>query len=292
MNSFDSCTLEATRFFKKYYDFCKSVDSDSVRDVLFSIYSLDDKLQKCGFSGFHPDKDFLALKALRNYAAHESELFNESRAISTKDVAYIQSQCHTLCLLPVNVIKQIKSKLKSKLTTNAIDDVFIHYSKYVDIYPSIFNFAVKLYFKLDELNIEISSQEYLQLKKSIEYEKINNYDHFISGEVITIDGSSIDDFIERSLINIDEKNIENEKLPVDRDGLRSFVSGRTLTEAESEVLSSPDNIHDFLTDLVEREKVSILPGSKGKITVKRIAETTPFETYFIDMVNVAFSQIT
>ncbi len=48
----DDCLAEIKRFLKYYFHFCKSPDPDSVREVLASAYSINDKFRKAGYQDF------------------------------------------------------------------------------------------------------------------------------------------------------------------------------------------------------------------------------------------------
>lgn len=286
MSPLESCTIEANRFFKKYYQFCKSSDSDNLREVLFSLYSLDDKLRKSDFTGFHPDNDFLALKALRNYATHESELLNESKAIATNRMTNVMAEAQIICLLPKKTIHKIKKGLKSKLTKNCIDKSFVEYNKYFDIYPSIFNIAVKVYFKIKECNLIITCNEFGKMQSSIDYEKANGISHFISGKIKMADGSSIDEYLEKYLVSIDQKISEMESLETDENGHHSFISSRCFTDEEKEIMESPESLQDFIDKLVDDEKVIFIeiPGEKPFFLKNKALSS--FEDHLISKINI------
>lgn len=54
------CLAEIKRFFRCYFAFCQSPDPDAVREVLASIYSVNDKLRKAGYPNFFDSDEFLA----------------------------------------------------------------------------------------------------------------------------------------------------------------------------------------------------------------------------------------
>lgn len=127
-----------------------------------------------------------------------------------------------MCLLPVNVVDAIADSVDNK-GKRAIKNTFIFYTKYVDIYPCIFNFGVLLYFQVVNLNLQISSPELLEMKKSIEYEILNNYPHYINGKVTLLKGGCIDDFIDNALISIPERASEIKELPTDDNGMFTYI---------------------------------------------------------------------
>src|SRR5450830_1633531 len=77
----NDCLAEIKRFFKYYMAYCQSPDPDAVREVLASTYSINDKLRKAGYPAFFDSDEFLAIKAIRNYAIHQAEIYNNARAL-------------------------------------------------------------------------------------------------------------------------------------------------------------------------------------------------------------------
>lgn len=212
------CLAEIKRFFRYYYKFCKSPEPDSIREVLASTYSVNDKLRKAGYPDFFNSDYFIAIKAIRNYAIHQSEIYNKSKALPLISTSQIEADLMILCLVPRDVIDKIisSSSIESKL---AIKKVCIFYKDYVDIYPCIFNFGVGLFLYSEEHNFSINSQEYSDFKNSIEYERKNGLPHFIVGGIKLLDGTSADLFLEHSLITIQEKEEVQNKLYTEKNGM-------------------------------------------------------------------------
>ena len=217
------CLAEIERFFRYYYKFCKTPEPDSVREVLASVYSVNDKLRKAGHPDFFKNDCFIAIKAIRNYAIHQSEIYNKSKALPLISTSPIEADLMILCLLPRDVIDKIISN-SSIESISAIKKVCIFYKDYVDIYPCVFNFGVRLFLYSEEHNLSFNSQEYSDFKNSIEYERKNGLPHFIAGGIKLLDGTSVDIFLEHSLITIQEKeNIQN-KLYTEKDGMYTLKS--------------------------------------------------------------------
>lgn len=212
-----SCTKEISRFFKKYYSFCASSDSDDLKDLLSTLYSSFDKLEKAK-GKLARNNRYSALKALRNFATHESELLNTSQAISINHHT-IYGEIKTLCLIPIPTIEYVINNLRNKNIKKHINKYFIFYKNYVDIYPAIFNMAVDLYFLTKTYNLTIEGQDFHTLENTIAREKEYNISHYISGKLIMLDSTSIDDFIENNLIDMEDKNKELSSLTIDENGL-------------------------------------------------------------------------
>lgn len=212
------CLAEIERFFKNYIKFCKSPEPDAVREVLASIYSLNDKLQKAKYPNFFDDENFVALKAIRNYAIHQAELYNNSKALPLISTSPIKADLNILCLLPKTTIEKICNNSNEK-SVSAIKKVCIFYKEYVDIYPSIFNFGVKLFLYTEKYNFDIKSKEYSDVKNSIEYERKNGLPHFVIGGIKLLDETSVDSFIEKNLITLAEKSELQNNLYTEKNGM-------------------------------------------------------------------------
>jgi hypothetical protein len=267
------CIAEINRFYKYYQLFCKSPDPDSLREVLSYAYSVNEKLRKQKITNFFSSPYYLAIQALRNYAIHQSELFNISKALPIDHFAKLNAEVAIMCLLPRKVIDDILTgKLKNE-TKKAINESFIFYQKYVDIYPCIFNFGVTLYFEIKKLQLKIQSPEFKAIEKFILYEKSNNFNHYIkksnnfnhyiNGNVSTIDGSSIDSFIDTSLISLFDYSRIQDSLQKDENGMTTFISSRKPLPEEWFHLKSDDECIDILYALIQEGKVQ--ETSKGPV---------------------------
>jgi len=217
----EDCLAEIKRFLKNYFIYCKSPDSDSVREVLASAYSVNDKLRKSGHQGFLDNDEFLAIKAIRNYAIHQSEIYNEARALPIISREPIKADLNILCLLPVSVISKIYESVGAASQT-AIKNTCIYYKKYVDIYPCIFNFGVNLFLFTEESGLVVDSVEYLNFRNSIEFERENSCPHHVVGGFSLPNGGDIDEFIDNNLILINEKNKLIDEFYSEENGMFTF----------------------------------------------------------------------
>tara|TARA_Y100000310_G_C20431541_1_gene691715 strand:- start:63 stop:767 length:705 start_codon:yes stop_codon:yes gene_type:complete len=217
----EDCLAEIRRFFKYYSSYCQSPDPDSVREVLASIYSVNDKTRKAGYPNFFDSYEFLAIKAIRNYAIHQAEIYNEAKALPLISSVPIQADLNILCLLPIDVVDLI-CESTNELSRAAIKDTCRYYKKYVDIYPCIFNFGVQLFLYTEENDLEIDSIEYLEFKNSIEFERMHNFPHHVSGGVSLPRRGDIDEFIDNSLQSINENSEIKSALYSEENGMFTF----------------------------------------------------------------------
>lgn len=199
-----ACAAEISRFFRYYFRFCQTAESDAAREVLASAYSVNDKLRKAGYPNFFEADEFLAIKAFRNYTIHQGEILSESRALPIASLSPIDADVAILCLLPSRNVSSILASCNNR-EVSAIEKTCVFYRDYVDIYPCIFNFGVMLFLHTESHQFEIASKDYRDFRNSIEYEREHGYPHFVSGGIRLSDGTDVDDFIENSLLSLDDR---------------------------------------------------------------------------------------
>src|SRR5690606_3060994 len=140
---------------------------------------------------------FLTIKAIRNYAIHQAEIYNKARALPMISKVPIEADLYILCLIPKDVMERLLEG-SSAQDAAAIKKACVLYRDYVDIYPSIFNFGVQLFLYTENYHLAAKCREYLEFAHSMEYERENNYPHHVAGGVKLPQGGDIDEFIEKS----------------------------------------------------------------------------------------------
>lgn len=267
MTPLKSCELELSRFFNKYYKFCASSDADNLKELLAIMCSACEKFSKVKTVNFGKNKGYRALKALRNFATHESELLNSSKALSLTSVKQVHAEVQLMCLLPKGVLDYAMRNLKSNQTKNFLTQSVIHYGKYIDIYPMLFNFTVDLYFEVKNQKLNLEGDGFESLENSILYEKSNGFPHHIKGKIIMLDGSSVDNFLESQTINIETKNNENTNAPISEDGLYNFVTEyKKMPYKEASLMKKEDKT--YILNLLQESGVL-------KINAEKVTSTRP-----------------
>uniref|UniRef100_A8GC02 Uncharacterized protein n=1 Tax=Serratia proteamaculans (strain 568) TaxID=399741 RepID=A8GC02_SERP5 len=261
----ESCEAEISRFFKKYYTFTSSSDSDDLNNLLSSLCSSIEKYEIATNENVSKDnRRYLALKTLRNYALHHSELLNDSKGISASDISNVRADVSLLCLLPVKTIERVIINTRQDKTKKYIREEFIFYDNFVDIYPAIFNFAVDLYFLTIKNSLNIVGESYLNMKRSIQYEVSNNYPHYISGKIISLNGVSISDYIDKHVIDMDVRIKENKMfMPIDG-GMGIITSKQDLSPLEQLNRLSEAEKNFIYLDLISTNAVEFKNGKEGK----------------------------
>jgi hypothetical protein len=276
MTPLKSCELELARFFNKYYKYCASSDSDDLKELLSIMCSACEKLEKVTPVNFGKNKNYRALKALRNFATHESELLNSSKALSLKSKKEVHAEVQLMCLLPKSVLDYAMNNLKSKQTKKFLTESVVHYERYIDIYPTIFNFTVELYFEVKGQHLTIDGDNFKSLENSIQYEKDNGFPHYIKGNVVMLNGSDVNVYLEQATISIESKNEENSVAPIGDDGLYSYVTGYTEMPYK-EVASMKEEDKLYILNLLLESGVLNVDG--GKVTSTRPLE--PIESIIV-----------
>lgn len=214
----DDCLAEIKRFFKHYSSFCQSPDPDSVREVFASAYSVNDKARKAGYPNFFSSNEFLTIKAVRNYAVHQAEIYNKARAVPMVSSVPIEAELNILCLVSKAIMERVLESTTSR-SAAAIEQACVFYRDYVDIYPSIFNFGVQLFLYTEKNHLAVESREYLEFAKSVEFERSNNYPHHVVGGIKLPPGFDVDEFIENSLHTMEERADVQNALYSESDGM-------------------------------------------------------------------------
>lgn len=212
---------ELRRFFKNYSVFCQSPDPDAVREVLASIYSVNDKAKKVGYPNFFDSDEFIAIKAIRNYMIHQGEIYNEAKSLPLVSKFPIDSELNFLCLVPFSIMEILMQSSKAR-DQDALKATCVFYNEYVDIYPCIFNFGVQLYLYTEEHNLFIESKEYSEFKNSIEYERRMGLSHFVKGGIVLRNGNDVNDFLKNELQTIERRNELQQKFYIEEKGIFTF----------------------------------------------------------------------
>jgi hypothetical protein len=169
-----------------------SPDLDTLFNLLNAIHSLNDKLHKEFKSDFYALKEFIALKALRNLFHHQEELLHEVRIVEASNLPPISTDLLFLCLVPRALVeKAIASIAKNRTPVEEplMREALKWYSNVVNINPCIFNFAVHVYERMNQLGLYLKSDAYRSLRNSYEFEEQSGHTHFISGDIACLVGN-------------------------------------------------------------------------------------------------------
>lgn len=273
----ESSEKEISRAFKKFYRFCASSDADDLKDLLAVLCSSFEKIETLTGVKFKDNRRFIAMKALRNFSTHESELLNSSNALSIQGTTRTFSDVQLLCLIPQDTLTYVLNNLRSQFTKDCINESVIAYKEFVDIYPSIFNLVVDLYFLTVKHSLNIDGDGFLSISNSIKFEKENGYSHYIRGRIIMLDGSDINIFLKESMIDISQRVEEQNALPVCEDGLFNGVAAYENSPSEQVKLMRTDDKRYILDSLLDTDAISIEKDASGKNVSYMNRELHPIE---------------
>ena len=173
------------RFFRLYNKFVLQPDNDTLFNLLNAIHSLNDRLDNKN-DDFLNDNEFISLKAIRNLFHHQEELINELKIIPFRDIPNATSDLLYVCLIPSNLVEMAINEIGKKFREKErqiINLTFHWYNTVVNIYPAIFNFAVSVFEKSENLNLDFDSEEYLMFKDSYDKETNNGFSHRATGKI-------------------------------------------------------------------------------------------------------------
>lgn len=182
----------ADRYFRFYEVHSVKPDVDSLFNLLNALHSLNDKLRKFFEVDFFAVKEFVALQALRNFFHHKEELVSEVRIVAAKDLPPLLTDLLFLCLVQSSLVEQSIAEINDKRRVQdepVIRSVLKQYGSVVNINPCIFNFSVHVFEKSEDLGLNLTSSGYNSFKNSYEFELLNGYSHFISGDISCHAGS-------------------------------------------------------------------------------------------------------
>lgn len=127
--------------------------------------------------------EYIALKALRNYFHHQSEVQNVLR-IKHLDGLAAPTDLLYACLVSEDSCREalqgVASKYRDK-TEEAFCEVFKVWGRVIDINPCIFNCVAKVFILLADRGLKGTSKEYNEFVGSFVFETENGYSHFVTG---------------------------------------------------------------------------------------------------------------
>ncbi|MBE7692824.1 hypothetical protein [Tenacibaculum finnmarkense] len=193
------------RFFRLYNKFVLQPDNDTLFNLLNAIHSLNDRLDNKS-DKFFKNNEFISLKAIRNLFHHQEELINELKIIPFRDIPNATSDLLYVCLIPNNLVEiainGIGKEYREK-ERKIINLTFHWYNTVVNIYPAIFNFAVSVFEKSENLNIDFDCEEYLMFKDTYDNETNNGFSHRVTGKISC--GPNDVDKVIKTVFHFDDK---------------------------------------------------------------------------------------
>jgi Magnesium chelatase, subunit ChlI len=178
----EMATDAAGRLFRSYEGHCKAPGPDTLFETLTAMHSLNDRLKKTVGSDFHGIQEFVALKALRNFAHHQEEVRANVRVIPAPAI----SDLRVLCLVRGDQVERaIESADKRwRVDTRAACEATFHwYGEAVNINPCLFNLVVRAYETLQQLDVRLPADAVADFEASYRYEEARGLSHTVDGRL-------------------------------------------------------------------------------------------------------------
>lgn len=177
-----TATGAAGRLFRAYGRHCQAPNPDTLFDLLTAMHSLSDRLQKAIGRDFHVFQEFVALKAIRNLAHHQEELWSNIRIIPVP----VYSDLAMMCIVRRDQVEraiQTTAQRWREETRSACEAVFHWYGPAININPCVFNFVVKAYEMLTDADVRPPEEDLAEFAASYRYEKQHGYSHCVDGKL-------------------------------------------------------------------------------------------------------------
>jgi hypothetical protein len=160
--------------------------------LLTSLHSLDDRVEPVHGRAFFDIPEYVALKALRNYFHHESEVRYVVCVKSVSDVNII-SDLMFWCLVSTTDCEAAIHGAGSKFiegVRQAFETSVREYGEVRDINPCIFNCVVKVYEKLQDLQEPGVQPPFFDFKNQYDWESTEGHSHYVDGRIGTHAGNA------------------------------------------------------------------------------------------------------
>lgn len=174
----------AGRLFRVYERHCRTPGLDTLFELLNAMHSLNDRLKATTQRDLHAVQEFVALKALRNFAHHREEVRANVRVIPAPAISDLGSLCIVRRDQVERAIESTPERWQAD-TRAACETRFHWYGQAVNINPCIFNFMVRAYEMLVELGVQTSQDAVGSFQASYRREEEEGHSHYVSGLLTT-----------------------------------------------------------------------------------------------------------
>lgn len=189
----DDARLAAERFFRAYAKHCRAPDRDSLFGLLEAMHSLSDRLAKAHGQDLHDLQEFPALKALRNHYHHHEELKHHVRVVPIDPARPVLTDLLVMCLAPDDqvtaAIDATRNKYHAAVRASA-DASFHRYGDVVNINPALFNLTVRIYERLNALDVAMAGDDVQIFERSYAFETEQGLSHYVDGRLQAHAGSA------------------------------------------------------------------------------------------------------
>jgi hypothetical protein len=177
-----SAAAAAGRLFRAYEQHCRLPGADTLFDTLTAMHSLHDRLRNAVDQDFHQIDEFVALKALRNFAHHQEEVRANVRVIPTPAISDLAFLCIVRRDQVECAIENVDKRWRAS-TRVACDGKFHWYGQAVNINPCLFNFMVLAYELLMQLDVLLPKDAIKSFEDSYRFEVEHGHSHLVDGRL-------------------------------------------------------------------------------------------------------------
>jgi hypothetical protein len=183
-----SASEAAGRLFRAYEQHCQAPGIDTLFETLTVMHSLNDRLRNLVDDDFHQIDEFVALKALRNFAHHREEVRTNVRVIPRPAISDLGFLCIVRRDQVERAIESVDKRWRAG-TRAACDNKFHWYGQAVNINPCLFNFMVRAYELLIEFSVLPPKHAVASFEDSYQLEIELGLSHFVDGRLVSHVGS-------------------------------------------------------------------------------------------------------
>ena len=178
-----SAVKASGRLFTAYGRYCDLTNAETLFNFLAALHSLNDRLKSSIGRDFLGIEEFVALKAIRNFAHHHDEISANVCIVTNVGTSDLAVLCIVRRDQVERAIAQVDPRWRTK-TKAACHSKFHWYGEAININPCIFNFMVHAYETMAEMELEIPPDSVASFEESYRFEENEGYSHFIDGRLI------------------------------------------------------------------------------------------------------------
>jgi len=302
--------IEARKMFDLYYDYCEKGCLEILQQFLESTYRLNERLIKATHKNqsFFDIDEFLVIKLLRNFVVHEGELDGQVWCLKPSFSNKLKMDLSKVCLIKKTVIHKainneavLSNEVKELNKTAKIRSLLISIDHYYNFEPIIYNFTVRAYEKLLELDINVKGEGFNNLSVAYNKETYYGFSHYVKTDDVILEDYNIstltpflmpfDDFIAsvRPLEDIPEEvstkedSVEKlkqalEVLPVKAEQWHGYSNDEyvTMHKTISKIIRNDNSLLEYallmfsLIKIIPNMGIALVTDKSGKGTLTSI----------------------